>query len=158
MRPVERTTAEERGYTIEEAARIVGFTRRQIEYLDATDVVTRTLVRPGGKRRYFRFYDLVELRTLHRLRADGQNSLQKVRRVVRELEKVRDRPLRTCTLISADGGGIFYVDEDSMSVVDVLRRHQIVIAVSLLGIEHEVRRELNRIGLDAPPLADQRAA
>ena len=142
--------AAERGYTISEAARITGHTRSQLEYLDRTGLICPSVRRPGGKRRYFSFFELVELRTLARLRGDGDEriSLQKVRRVVAALETVRDRPLRTCTLIS-DGGSVFWVDEQA-NVLDVLNRFQAVFAVSLHGLEHEVRRELDAAGLPAP--------
>lgn len=143
----------ERGYTISEAARITGHTRNQIEYLDRTGLISPTIRRPGGKRRYFSFFELVELRTLARLRGDGDEriSLQKVRRVVEVLEQLRDRPLRTCTLIG-DGGSVFWVDEGSL--VDVLNRCQTVmtVIVNLHGVEHEVRREMDLAGLAAPEI------
>lgn len=142
----------ERGYTIAQASTITGLSRRRLEYLAQTGLVCPSLRRPGGKRRYYSFFELVELRTIARLRGAGEEriSLQQVRRVVRELEKVRDRPLRSCTLLS-DGGKIFWLEEDSKALIDVLGQWQVVLAVSLHGLEWEVRRELHRLDLPAPP-------
>lgn len=139
------------GYTIEQAARLTGVTRRQIEYWVKTDLVRQTVQVDGWKRRLFSFFDLVELRTVARLRDDGRISLQRVRRVVRELEKVRDRPLRQCTLLT-DGATVYYVAEESGAVIDVLSSWQTVIAVSLDGVEWELRRELAEQGLPVPPV------
>lgn len=141
------------GYSIRQAARVSGVTRRQIEYWLQTDLVRQSVTVPGRARPLFSFFDLVELRTIARLRDDGRISLQKVRRVVGELEKVRDRPLRTCTLLS-DGRRIYYVDEDGGTIVDVLHEWQTVIAVSLHRVEFEVRAELSLAGLQAPPVRE----
>jgi DNA-binding transcriptional MerR regulator len=144
------------GYTIAQASRIVGATRRQLEYWAETDLVAPALTRPGGRRRLYTFFDLVELRTLLRLRSEGQVPLQRLRKVIAELEGVRDRPLRTCTLISAHQR-VFLV-EDNDTVIEVLREEQLVMALSIEGLEFEVRREIKRRGLPAPPPLEAAAA
>lgn len=147
--------AEQPGYTIAQAARIVRVTRRQLEYWASPPhaLVSPSITREGSKRRLYSFFDLVELRTLARLCDEGRISLQKVRRVVGELEKVRDRPLRQCTLYS-DGDTIYYLDEndpEGQTAIDVLRSWQVVLAIKLHGVEWEVRREIAALQLPAPP-------
>jgi DNA-binding transcriptional MerR regulator len=140
------------GYTIAQTARIVGVTRRQLEYWAETGLIAPSVVKPGGKRKLYSFFDLVELRTLGRLRAEGDVTLQRMRKVIAELEKVRDRPLATCRLVAADGNVFMVDDSDGETIlVEVLNRWQLVTCVSLLGLEYEVRREMGRIGLPAPP-------
>ena len=140
------------GYNVSQAARIVGVSRRQLDYWAETDLIAPSVVPAGKTRRLYSFFELIELRTLARLREEGQISLQRMRRVLAELEKVRDRPLATCRLVAAEGN-VFLLDddEDGLTITEVMDRWQMVTAVSLHGLEYEVRRELGRIGLAAPP-------
>jgi DNA-binding transcriptional MerR regulator len=138
------------GYTAVQAARIAGLTTRRLAYLAEQDLVAPSLIRPGGRRRYYSFADLIELRTINRLTA-GENriSTRRVRKVVEALREIHDRPLVTCTLAVCDGQ-VLWADEQTRTLIDVLQGFQTVLVVNLGYVETDVRRALAHEGLALP--------
>ncbi len=131
------------GYTAVQAEKIVGLSRRRLQYLAAKGLVVPSIQRPGGRRRYYSFFELVELRAIRKLTdGDDRTSLQKIRAVVAALREIQDRPLLTCTLIVSDGR-VYWVDHETDAVIDVQRGFQsVLVAVNLGGLESEIRRLL----------------
>jgi hypothetical protein len=154
------TSGEDRGYTAVQAARIAGLTKRRVTYLAEQGLVVPSLTRPGGRRRHYSFSELVELRTVARLTdREARISTYRVRQVVEALREIRDRPLLTCTLAVCDGN-VLWADEQNRTLVDVMRGFQTVLVVNLAYVETDVKRELEREGLQPPHerTAEHRAA
>jgi DNA-binding transcriptional MerR regulator len=115
-------------FTTKLTAKITGVTLRQLQYWDETDLVTPSVVRPlecAGRIRIYNFPNLVEIRTITKLRKDGM-SIQKIRRSLGYL-KFRysdiDKPLAQMTLVT-NGDSIFVLAENVM--IDTLRNGQSV--------------------------------
>lgn len=126
------------GYSTEQAVRISKLTRRRVIYLREQGLVVPSLTR-GGKRRYYAFADLIELTTVASLtRSDDRISISRVRKVVEALHKFKDRPLVHCKLVVADGT-ILWADEETQTLVDVVRGFQTTLVVHLDQIETDVR-------------------
>lgn len=144
----------EPGYTATEASRLAGLTRRRLAYLSERDLVVPALRRPGGRRLHYSFTQLLELRTIRQLTdGDDRTSVRKIRAVVAALREVADRPLLTCTLVVRDGE-VLWADEDTRTLVDVMRGFQtVLVAVNLAHLETSLRREL---AIDGLPLPSQR--
>jgi DNA-binding transcriptional MerR regulator len=69
-----------------DVARIIGISRRQLQYWDETDLVPPSARTPGGHARYA-FEDLVALRTAKRL-IDAGVSVQRIRKSIRALREM----------------------------------------------------------------------
>jgi len=145
------------GYTTVEAAALTGMTRGRIQYLAEKRLVT-PVARPGGRRRYYSFQNLVELRAIsHLIEGDDHASIAKVRKVVDALRQITDRPLLTCTLLVKDGE-VLWADlsqDGETALIDILRGFQtVLVAVNLATVEAEVRRAAGIAGVAVPqPIA-----
>jgi len=145
-----RPVAADPGYTMVQAARITGLSKRRVIYLQERRLVVPSLTRPGGKRRHYSFSDLIELTTIASLTAaDSRISVRRVAAVVEALREIRDRPLITCTLAVCDGK-VLWADEQTRTLIDVTRGFQTVLVVNLAMIETDVRRALALEHLDPP--------
>jgi DNA-binding transcriptional MerR regulator len=139
------------GYTAVQAARITGLSKRRVIYLAEQRLVVPSLMRPGGRRRHYSFGELIELRAIAKLTAtDERVSVARVRAVVEALREIADRPLITCTLAVADGK-VLWADEQTRTLVDVVRGFQTVLLVNLAYIETDIRRAVALEQLDPPP-------
>jgi DNA-binding transcriptional MerR regulator len=88
-------------YRVGDVARIIGISRRQLQYWDETDLVPPSVRTPGGHARYA-FEDLVALKTAKRL-IDAGVSVQRIRksiRALRELLPAVQRPLAEVVLVA----------------------------------------------------------
>jgi DNA-binding transcriptional MerR regulator len=88
-------------YRVGDVARIIGISRRQLQYWDETDLVPPTARTPGGHARYT-FEDLVALKTAKRL-IDAGVSVQRIRksiRALRDLLPAVERPLAEVVLVA----------------------------------------------------------
>jgi DNA-binding transcriptional MerR regulator len=137
-------------YTAVQAAKITGLTTRRLIYLAEQRLVVPSLTRPGGRRRHYSFLDLIELRTIASMTA-GENRIStlRVRQVVEALSELRDRPLVSCRL-AVCGGKVYWADEKTRTLYDVMRGFQTVLVVDLGYVETDVRRALAAEGLEAP--------
>ena len=81
-------------YRVGDVAKIIGISRRQLQYWDETDLVQPGARTPGGHARYA-FEDLVALKTAKRL-IDAGVSVQRIRKSIRALRELLpsvERPL-----------------------------------------------------------------
>ena len=88
-------------YRVGDVARIIGISRRQLQYWDETDLVPPSERTPGGHARYA-FEDLVALRTAKRL-IDAGVSVQRIRKSIRALREMLpavQRPLAEVVLVA----------------------------------------------------------
>jgi DNA-binding transcriptional MerR regulator len=73
-------------YRVGDVARIIGISRRQLQYWDETDLVPPSTRTPGGHARYA-FEDLVALKAAKRL-IDAGVSVQRIRKSIRALREM----------------------------------------------------------------------
>ena len=88
-------------YRVGDVARLIGVSRRQLQYWDETDLVRPGFRTPGGHARYA-FEDLVALKTAKRL-IDAGVSVQRIRssiRALRERLPTVQRPLTEVVLVA----------------------------------------------------------
>ena len=88
-------------YRVGDVAKIIGISRRQLQYWDETDLVRPISRTPGGHARYA-FEDLVALKTAKRL-IDAGVSVQRIRKSIRALRDILpavERPLAEVVLVA----------------------------------------------------------
>jgi DNA-binding transcriptional MerR regulator len=88
-------------YRVGDVAKIIGISRRQLQYWDETDLVRPGARTPGGHARYA-FEDLVALKTAKRL-IDAGVSVQRIRKSIRALREILpavERPLAEVVLVA----------------------------------------------------------
>ena len=88
-------------YRVGDVAKIIGISRRQLQYWDETDLVRPVSRTPGGHARYA-FEDLVALKTAKRL-IDAGVSVQRIRKSIRALREILPavhRPLAEVVLVA----------------------------------------------------------
>ena len=88
-------------YRVGDVAKIIGISRRQLQYWDETDLVRPVSRTPGGHARYA-FEDLVALKTAKRL-IDAGVSVQRIRKSIRALREILpavERPLAEVVLVA----------------------------------------------------------
>ena len=88
-------------YRVGDVAKIIGISRRQLQYWDETDLVPPGARTPGGHARYA-FEDLVALKTAKRL-IDAGVSVQRIRKSIRALRDILpavERPLAEVVLVA----------------------------------------------------------
>jgi len=88
-------------YRVGDVAKIIGISRRQLQYWDETDLVPPGTRTPGGHARYA-FEDLVALKTAKRL-IDAGVSVQRIRKSIRALREILPavkRPLAEVVLVA----------------------------------------------------------
>jgi DNA-binding transcriptional MerR regulator len=88
-------------FRVGDVSKIVGISRRQLQYWDETDLVRPGARTPGGHARYA-FEDLVALKTAKRL-IDAGVSVQRIRKSIRALREILpavERPLAEVVLVA----------------------------------------------------------
>lgn len=132
-----------------QAADVVGITPRQLRYWDQKGLV-KPSVRPAagrGSQRLYSYADLLALKVMQSLRADGI-SLQRVTRCVRYLRAHMPaiaQPLGFCSLLT-DGQTVWLV-EDERSLIDTCRNQgqRAMIQLSIAALDRELRSRVVRI-------------
>src|SRR6516162_4158447 len=119
-RPVSLT--EEQGFNSSDVARICGVSLRQLQWWDERNVVSP---RQDGHKRVYSPEEVVEISVIAELRRKGF-SLQKIRRVLRFLQK--DMGKRLSEALSASGdihlltdGKSIYLEEAPARIIDLLK-------------------------------------
>jgi DNA-binding transcriptional MerR regulator len=113
----------EEGFSSQTAATLAGITYRQLDHWARSGFVQPSLspALPGtGRRRRYSFTDVVALRTAGELLRAGV-SLQALRRVVAELQRLRENAALVQARLIVDGDDVLLV-EDSDGALSVLRR------------------------------------
>ena len=105
-------------YRVGDVAKIIGISRRQLQYWDETDLVRPESRTPGGHARYA-FEDLVALKTAKRL-IDAGVSVQRIRksiRALRELLPAVERPLAEVVLVATGDVVLAFKDGTAFDAV-----------------------------------------
>ena len=116
------TAPPERTFTSSDVSRIAGVSLRQLQWWDERKVVSP---RHEGHKRVYHPEEVVEVTVIAELRRKGF-SLQKIRRVLRFLQREMDR--RLAEVLSGENslhlvtdGKSIYLEDDSDKIVDVLK-------------------------------------
>ena len=109
-------------YNSSEVARICGVSLRQLQWWDERNVVSP---RQDGHKRVYLAQEVLEVSVIAELRRKGF-SLQKIRRVLRFLQKDMGKRLSDAMAASADvhlltDGKTIYMEEASARVIDILK-------------------------------------
>ena len=109
-------------YTSGEVARIAGVSLRQLQWWDERNVVSP---RQEGHRRVYLPHEVVEVSVIAELRRKGF-SLQKIRRVLRFLQREMGRRLSDAVSSNSDvhlitDGKNIYLEDEPDRVIDVLK-------------------------------------
>ena len=109
-------------YTSSEVSRIAGVSLRQLQWWDERKVVSP---RHEGHKRVFSPEEVIEITVIAELRRKGF-SLQKIRRVLRFLQKEMDRRLSDVMQGQADlhlvtDGKSIYLEDQNERIIDILK-------------------------------------
>lgn len=113
---------EEQGFTSSDVARICGVSLRQLQWWDERNVVSP---RQDGHKRVYQAEEVVEISVIAELRRKGF-SLQKIRRVLRFLQKDMGKRLSEALSASSDvhlltDGKSIYLEEAPNRIIDLLK-------------------------------------
>ncbi len=113
---------ESQGFNSSDVARICGVSLRQLQWWDERNVVSPRL---DGHKRVYMTEEVVEISVIAELRRKGF-SLQKIRRVLRFLQKDMGKRLSEALATSADvhlltDGKSIYLEEAPHRVIDLLK-------------------------------------
>jgi DNA-binding transcriptional MerR regulator len=119
-RPV--STPEAQGFNSSDVARICGVSLRQLQWWDERSVVSP---RQDGHKRIYMAEEVVEISVIAELRHKGF-SLQKIRRVLRFLQKDMGKRLSEALAASSDvhlltDGKSIYLEEAPNRIIDLLK-------------------------------------
>ena len=105
-------------FRVGDVSKIVGISRRQLQYWDETDLVRPGARTPGGHARYA-FEDLVALKTAKRL-IDAGVSVQRIRKSIRALRDILpavERPLAEVVLVATGDVVLAFKDGTAFDAV-----------------------------------------
>jgi DNA-binding transcriptional MerR regulator len=116
------TDAEEQGYNSAQVARICGVSLRQLQWWDERNVVSP---RQNSHKRIYTPEEVIEISVIAELRRKGF-SLQKIRRVLRFLQKEMGKRLNEAVQNSAEvhlltDGKSIYLEDAPGRIIDVLK-------------------------------------
>src|ERR1051326_8244727 len=116
------SSADAQGYNSSEVARICGVSLRQLQWWDERSVVSP---RQNGHKRIYMPEEVVEISVIAELRRKGF-SLQKIRRVLRFLQKDMGKRLSDALSASSDvhlltDGKSIYLEDQPNRIVDLLK-------------------------------------
>lgn len=119
-RPV--SSPEAQGFNSSDVARICGVSLRQLQWWDERNVVSP---RQDGHKRVYMPEEVVEISVIAELRRKGF-SLQKIRRVLRFLQKDMGKRLSDALAASSDihlltDGKTIYLEEAAEKIIDLLK-------------------------------------
>src|ERR1035438_8276201 len=121
-KPRPASAPELEGYNSSEVSRICGVSLRQLQWWDERSVVSP---RQDGHKRVYRAEEVVEISVIAELRRKGF-SLQKIRRVLRFLQKDTGKRLSEALSATADvhlltDGKSIYLEEAPNRIIDLLK-------------------------------------
>jgi DNA-binding transcriptional MerR regulator len=138
-KPRPASSPESPGYNSSDVARICGVSLRQLQWWDERSVVSP---RQDGHKRIYMAEEVVEISVIAELRRKGF-SLQKIRRVLRFLQKDMGKRLADALTGSADvylltDGKSIYLEEAASRIIDLLKNARQ--PMFLVSVTDQVRR------------------
>jgi DNA-binding transcriptional MerR regulator len=138
-KPRPLTASDGQGYNSTEVARICGVSLRQLQWWDERSVVSP---RQDGHKRVYMTEEVVEISVIAELRRKGF-SLQKIRRVLRFLQKDMGKRLSEALASSSDvhlltDGKSIYLEEAPDRIIDLLKNARQ--PMFLVSVSDQVKR------------------
>jgi len=143
-------------YRVGDVAKIIGISRRQLQYWDETDLVRPVSRTPGGHARYA-FEDLVALKTAKRL-IDAGVSVQRIRKSIRALREILpavERPLAEVVLVAT--GDVVLAFKDG-TAFDAVSGQEWVFEIAQLKREVDAYRARRAVEIPLRTRASEAAA
>jgi DNA-binding transcriptional MerR regulator len=143
-------------YRVGDVAKIIGISRRQLQYWDETDLVRPVSRTPGGHARYA-FEDLVALKTAKRL-IDAGVSVQRIRKSIRALRDILpavERPLAEVVLVAT--GDVVLAFKDG-TAFDAVSGQEWVFEIAQLQREVDAYRARRAVEIPVRTRTSQAAA
>ena len=143
-------------YRVGDVAKIIGISRRQLQYWDETDLVRPVSRTPGGHARYA-FEDLVALKTAKRL-IDAGVSVQRIRKSIRALRDILpavERPLAEVVLVAT--GDVVLAFKDG-TAFDAVSGQEWVFEIAQLKREVDAYRARRAVEIPVRTRTSQAAA
>ena len=143
-------------YRVGDVAKIIGISRRQLQYWDETDLVQPVSRTPGGHARYA-FEDLVALKTAKRL-IDAGVSVQRIRKSIRALRDILpavERPLAEVVLVAT--GDVVLAFKDG-TAFDAVSGQEWVFEIAQLQREVDAYRARRAVEIPVRTRTSQAAA
>jgi len=127
-------------FRISEVSRVVGATRRQLEYWDKTGLVSPSLRSASGRgsRRRYSIEDIFELQILVKL-LDSSLPLQRIRS---SFNFIRGQTRALSSFVVLTDGKTVYLYEDDKVLVDTLKEGQTVLRIAVQDLIAEVQAKL----------------
>ena len=142
-------------YRVGDVAKIIGISRRQLQYWDETDLVRPDSRTPGGHARYA-FEDLVALKTAKRL-IDAGVSVQRIRKSIRALRDILpavERPLAEVVLVAT--GDVVLAFKDG-TAFDAVSGQEWVFEIAQLQREVDAYLARRKVEVPVPARAPEAA-
>lgn len=135
-------------YNSKTVCKLIGITKRQIDYWDRTHLVKPSIQDAGGRGsiRLYSFEDLVQLAVVKKLKDQGI-TLQKIRKSLIYLRKnftEIKKPLAQLKFIT-DGETIFVLTKDKKVILDTLAKGQLVFSLAIGQIIETLKGEVENI-------------
>jgi DNA-binding transcriptional MerR regulator len=130
-------------FDVKEVARIVGASRRRLEYWDKTGLLSPSLrtVSAKGSPSVYSVQDIIDLKIILRLR-QSPIPLQRIRagfRFIREQQQTL-----ASSVILSDGKTLYLYQDDDL-LVDILKKGQMVSRVSVQDLIAEVQEKIRKL-------------
>ena len=128
-------------FTVMEVSRIVGASRRQLDYWHKTRLLSPSLKVTVGNisSRRYSVQDIIELNIIVRL-LQSSLSLQQIRTSFHFIE---ERPEQLATSIILTDGKTIYLYQDDDLLVDTLKQGQMVSRITVQDLITEVQEKVN---------------
>ena len=130
-------------FNVKEVARIVGASRRRLDYWNKTGLLIPSLktVSEKGSPSVYSVQDIIDIKIILRLR-QSSISLQRIRAGFRFI-KEQQQTLASSVILS-DGKTLYLYQDDDL-LVDILKKGQMVSRVSVQDLIEEVQEKVRKL-------------
>jgi DNA-binding transcriptional MerR regulator len=125
-------------FTIAEVSRIVGITRRRLDYWDKTGLVSPSIINQDATR-WYSVQDIIAIEIVLRL-LKSSLSLQRIRVGFRF---IRERTEQLATSVILTDGHTLYLYQDDKLLVDTLKKGQAVSSFAVQDLITRVQEKVN---------------
>lgn len=127
-------------FTITEVSRIVGITRRRLDYWDKTGLISPSIISKNTGRQYS-VQDIIAIGIILRL-LKSSLSLQRIRAGFRF---IKERAEQLATSVILTDGKTIYLYQDDKLLVDTLKKGQAVSSFAVQDLITRVQEKVNEL-------------